>query len=113
MQLKNETFLRDFLQKRSCAAQKRTLLKDALDFIASSKRLEEAKRAKALVDAHVERFVPTVAVDDIIDLPGELAKSLASSNLEANASRLVVLHVDFNVPQATRQPIYICFFAKA
>lgn len=79
-----------------------TLLKDALDWLASSKRLEEAKKAKTLVDSHVERCVPTLVIDDMIDLPGELAKSVPPMENNAKNQRLIVLHVDFNVPGATR-----------
>ena len=78
-----------------------TLLKDALDWLASSKRLEEAKKAKTLVESHVMRFIPTLTVDDVIDLPGELAKALPPVENNAKNQRLVVLHVDFNVPGAT------------
>ena len=91
------------------------LLKDALDWLATSKRVKQAQMARDLVDENIGKSFPVVTVNDFIDLPGELSQQLmkVEDNMPLTTDtcgaavkvkkgkRLVVVHFDLNVPGVT------------
>ena len=91
------------------------LLKDALDWLATSKRVKQAQMARDLVEENIGKSFPVVTVNDFIDLPGELSHQLmkvdelmpmttdtcGATVKVKQGKRLVVIHFDLNVPGVT------------
>lgn len=102
-------------RKASEIASGMDLLKDALDWLATSKRVKQAQMARDVVQHTIEKNFPVMTINDYNEFSGELAQVLARVEQQGpmtsdtcgvsmkvkKARRLVVLHLDFNVPGVT------------
>lgn len=77
------------------------VLGDCLDWLSTQKKLKVAKHARATVESHMKYYCPALPVESNDTLPGDLEGLVASIPMlstEANAKRLMVFHLDFNIP---------------
>lgn len=85
-----------------------SVLNDCLDWITTQKKLSMAKKARDVVQEHQDYFLPILELDDFSNLPGALETLLSSlpavnsgqmsDRQKAETKKLIVFHVDFNVP---------------
>ena len=90
-------------------------LKDVLDWIQTARRVKFAETGKKLVEDHMTRNFPMISVGDISELPGQLAQVLEQMDASlvqptpsaelgggqvkrTSHKRLLIIHLDFNVP---------------
>ena len=77
------------------------VLGDCLDWITTQKKLKVAKQARTVVEEHMECFCPVLTVDGFDTFPGDLQGMLSRLSMmsdDASARRLIVFHLDFNIP---------------
>ena len=80
------------------------MLHDMLDWLATSRKLEQAKKAMAMIDAFQQSSVPVIESADYTTLSGDFL-SLSSHppsdhRLTTDSKVLTVIHLDFTTPQA-------------
>ena len=79
------------------------MLHDMLDWLATSRKLEQAKKAKAMIDAFQQSSVPVIESADYTTLSGDfltLSSHPACDRLTTDSKALTVIHLDFTTPQA-------------
>ena len=78
------------------------VLGDCLDWITTQKKLALAKQAKTVVADHMKVYGPVMPVEGFETLPGDLQTLLGQlPSLSGGGKRLVVYHLDFNVPNVS------------
>ena len=78
-------------------------LKDTLDWIQMQKHVKQASMAKEAVNIFMDQKFPAVSCDELVDLPGQVASCLSQGDKNSQkTAQLVVLYVDFNVPNESQ-----------
>lgn len=81
------------------------VLKDTLEWINTDKHVKMAIQVKDTIELFMQKHFPTIAVNDLMDLPGQLSELMLQRSqgevvnpLRKPDPRLLILTLDFNVP---------------
>ena len=96
-----------------------TVLNDCLDWITTQKKLQIAKQAVTVVEEHQQFFLPLLDLADLPNFPGALESMLAglpdvpkdskwSERQKQECKKLVIFHLDFNVPGVPQEHFIFC-----
>lgn len=89
------------------------ILKDTLDWIQMQKQVKQASVAKEAVDAFMDERFPCISCEELVDLPGQIAATLNKNKPMQQTQKnpqLVILHVDFNVPNESQMTVLVTRF---